>query len=199
MAIDTAAKRLSSFCDGMPWNFGPPFPDGTIDQGDRQTVAFTYSGILAEPFVPPVDVVQPDLTDAIRAAIVGSSCSTGLSTYLGAPAVFTRTPVPGDADYPMVVISKNINQQNEDGVDDFRPFLSYSISVYGRNAEPDEYNIVSAVAYCIRTLFHRQRNLSINQWGTTLQLCTGPTDQPSAGEITTRTVTLNVRIAQLHS
>lgn len=43
MAIDTRAKRVSSLGDWQPL----PFPDGAIDQGDRQATAWVYSGILA--------------------------------------------------------------------------------------------------------------------------------------------------------
>ncbi len=39
MAIDTAAKRASVA--------GMIIPDGTLDQGDRQTIAGMYRGILA--------------------------------------------------------------------------------------------------------------------------------------------------------
>lgn len=48
MAIDTAAKRGSAINPGSPWRSHLPFPDGTIGQGDRQAVAFWYTGILAE-------------------------------------------------------------------------------------------------------------------------------------------------------
>jgi hypothetical protein len=49
MAIDTAAKRNSAIATRrLPWmrRFAPP-TDGTIDQGDRQQVAFVYRGILS--------------------------------------------------------------------------------------------------------------------------------------------------------
>jgi len=46
MAIDTAAKRSSALDHEEPWQFGIPFPDGTISQADRQHLAHTYSGIL---------------------------------------------------------------------------------------------------------------------------------------------------------
>lgn len=46
MALDTASKRISSV--GL---FGRilalPLPDATLGQGDRQHIAWTYSGILA--------------------------------------------------------------------------------------------------------------------------------------------------------
>ena len=43
MAIDTAAKRHSA----LGYSGGPPQPDGTIDQADRQTTLAVYGGILA--------------------------------------------------------------------------------------------------------------------------------------------------------
>lgn len=48
MAIDTAAKRQSAIMVLMPFRLCVPIPDGSIDQGDRQTLALAYSGILAE-------------------------------------------------------------------------------------------------------------------------------------------------------
>jgi len=46
MAIDTAAKRSSALDHEEPWQFGTPFPDGTISQADRQHLAHIYGGIL---------------------------------------------------------------------------------------------------------------------------------------------------------
>lgn len=51
--LDSRSKRASSVA-----LFGlisaPVLPDGTLDQGDRQHVAFSYSGILAEGGTPAV-------------------------------------------------------------------------------------------------------------------------------------------------
>lgn len=47
MAIDTAAKRKSAVHASSPWRNTVPFPDGVINQGDRQALAYLYSGILA--------------------------------------------------------------------------------------------------------------------------------------------------------
>jgi len=44
MAIDTLAKRNSVLSIN---SYILPIPDGTIDQGDRQTVTRVYGGILA--------------------------------------------------------------------------------------------------------------------------------------------------------
>jgi hypothetical protein len=45
--LDTRSKRASSV--GMLLGFfaAPPLPDGTLGQGDRQHVGWSYSGILA--------------------------------------------------------------------------------------------------------------------------------------------------------
>ncbi len=48
MAIDTAAKRASALGD-CDYTQQFVIPDGTIDQGDRQTIADCYGGILAAP------------------------------------------------------------------------------------------------------------------------------------------------------
>ena len=54
MAIDSRSKRASSVA-----LFGlllaPVLPDGTIGQGDRQHIAFMYSGILAEGGTPAAE------------------------------------------------------------------------------------------------------------------------------------------------
>lgn len=59
MAIDTAAKRRSAVATRrLPWfrRFYPA-PDGTVDQADRQSLAFVYGGIAGTPpvqFTPSV-------------------------------------------------------------------------------------------------------------------------------------------------
>lgn len=140
--------------------------------------------------------VPPDLTDALRTVIVGSTCALQLATYLGEPAVFSRVPTPYEAAYPMVVIT-TASVQEEDAINDFRPILQYNIAISGLNNEAEQYRVVQQVAYCIRALLHRQRNVTIAEWATVDQRCIGPVDQPSAGSITTRVVTLIARIAQL--
>lgn len=47
MALDTAAKRLSAVAIGSPWRPVVPVPDGTLDQGDRQTFALLARTVLA--------------------------------------------------------------------------------------------------------------------------------------------------------
>ncbi len=45
--MDTAAKRASAICPGLPFGRVLPIPSGTVDQGARQHVALCYAGILA--------------------------------------------------------------------------------------------------------------------------------------------------------
>jgi hypothetical protein len=48
MPLDTRSKRASSVGIGLLFLLAPPLPDATIAQGDRQHIAISYSGILAE-------------------------------------------------------------------------------------------------------------------------------------------------------
>lgn len=62
MALDTASKRSSAVYVASPFRARLPFPDGTVDQGDRQHVATMYAGILAAGGQPPVaaaDLLPP--------------------------------------------------------------------------------------------------------------------------------------------
>lgn len=102
-----------------------------------------------------------DLGPAIREALIDEvPISSELATYEGAPAVFTRRPVPADAEYPMVVVNE-IAVGDEDGLKSDRPLCMYDVAFYGLNAAPgspeDQLRIVQAIAILARKLFHRQR------------------------------------------
>ena len=47
MALDTRSKRASSVQVLMPYIIASVMPDGTLNQGDRQHIALSYSGILS--------------------------------------------------------------------------------------------------------------------------------------------------------
>lgn len=47
MAVDTRSKRASAIQTLIPYIVAPPAPDSTLDQGDRQHIALSYSGILS--------------------------------------------------------------------------------------------------------------------------------------------------------
>lgn len=46
--LDTRSKRASSVGILSPFILAPVLPDGSISQADRQHIALSYSGILAE-------------------------------------------------------------------------------------------------------------------------------------------------------
>lgn len=51
--LDSRSKRASSV-DLFGLLLAPVLPDGTIGQGDRQHIAFSYSGITAEGGTPAI-------------------------------------------------------------------------------------------------------------------------------------------------
>lgn len=57
MAVDTEHKRRSCLSIGFAHHQALTTVDGTIDQADRQTNAFTYSGILAGEVVATQGIV----------------------------------------------------------------------------------------------------------------------------------------------
>jgi hypothetical protein len=82
MAIDTAAKRSSAVHVGAAWRGQVPFPDGTIDQGDRQAVALLYSGILAgEPVA--IDIDDRSGTGAASRNATGTGAASRNATGTG--------------------------------------------------------------------------------------------------------------------
>jgi len=56
MAIDSEAKRASALSASTPDLL--PIPDGTVDQGDRQTTIGMYRGILAGVAIAVKNVVS---------------------------------------------------------------------------------------------------------------------------------------------
>lgn len=50
--LDTRQKRASSVGILLAFVLAPPLPDATISQGDRQHIAWSYAGILAEAPAP---------------------------------------------------------------------------------------------------------------------------------------------------
>ncbi len=47
MAVDTRNERCSAIGVGLPFRLVLPNADGTVNQADRQHVAYLYAGILA--------------------------------------------------------------------------------------------------------------------------------------------------------
>jgi hypothetical protein len=103
VALDTAIKRYSAVNFGSPWRGVLPFPDGTIDQGDRQTVFFLCSSILAvalelvEPLPPRLLIRNTTGYANINETPAGFSFITTTPT---AYANITTTPPLLDAEDP---------------------------------------------------------------------------------------------------
>ena len=58
MAVDSRNKRASVLGFGLAALLVMPAPDGTIDQADRQHVAYSYPGITAgTPIAPDVIII----------------------------------------------------------------------------------------------------------------------------------------------
>ena len=46
MAIDSAQKRGSSIQLALPYRMALPFPDSSVDAGDRAFTSFSYAGLV---------------------------------------------------------------------------------------------------------------------------------------------------------
>jgi hypothetical protein len=103
-----------------------------------------------------------DLGPAIRSALIDETeISSHLALCEGEPGVFTRRPVPAEAEYPMVIVNDPAALGDEDGVNSDRPVWMGDVAFYGRVAAPgspeDQTRIVQQIALRARLLFHRQR------------------------------------------
>jgi hypothetical protein len=145
--------------------------------------------------------VSFDLSSNLRAAIVANSGITALlDAYHGSFPVFTRRPIPDDAEYPVIVISPDITHGNEDGVNDSRPVIVRDIAVYGSNETPETYRVVEELGYRLRDLFHRQPGAITVVGATVVQITTtGPVPGPTDDEkVVARVVPVTVRLAHLN-
>ena len=142
-----------------------------------------------------------DLAEPIRDALVASSgITTLLATYASEPAVFTRRPVPGNASFPMIVVTPDVTVSDQDGIFDFRPLIVREVIAYSLNDTPANYRLADQLAYLIRTLFHRQRRaISVPGWGVVDIVVTGPSPTSQDDQTEGRSLLLTVQLAQLRS
>lgn len=97
-----------------------------------------------------------NLAPAIYDALVGyGPIQTLLGSWRSGPSIHTKRPVPQDAGYPMIVVSPDITFNDEDALRTQRNVVVRDIAVYGES--PKHYRDVEAIAYMLRTLFHRNR------------------------------------------
>lgn len=81
MALDTAAKRLAAISIGSPWRPVVPVPDGTIGQGDRQTLLRLAASVLASAAVALVPLLSRLLrVPASRRALTVPAARRSLTT-----------------------------------------------------------------------------------------------------------------------
>lgn len=134
-----------------------------------------------------------DFAPALRSAITGDATITGLlSEWYGNPAVFTKRPIPTDAQYPYILINPDVAIGDFDALNSDRPTIIRDIVVYGQ--QPDQYREVEQVGYLLRALFHRNRFSITNADYNIVQItATGPNAAPTDDDHTVgRVVTLTI-------
>lgn len=95
MALDTAKRRSSAINVGSPWRGLLPTPDGVIDQADRQSLAFLYSGISAAE-----QVAAPPAEEAIAVLRIADAPFVRADHWRWTPArlpAFEPDPIHGRA------------------------------------------------------------------------------------------------------
>ena len=126
------------------------------------------------------------VTEALYRCLVGDAGLTGLlSSYRGAPAVFTTDPAPGDAELPYIVSAGHVSDVPFDSKTTRGRDLRRDIRCYA--PANGSAAAVEAIAERVRALLHR-RPLDVEGFGVFLTECSGPVaaDEPEAyGRIVT--------------
>lgn len=143
-------------------------------------------------------MASPDLATPIYNALIGNAgIATVLAAYSGAPAVFTRRPVPKDAKFPLIVAAGDVTRTDQDFISTPIPVVIRDLSVFGQNDTPAHYRAVEALALAARDLFHRNRAaLIVPGWSVVDIVCNGPIVGPTDDDTTVhRLVTLTIRLS----
>lgn len=133
------------------------------------------------------------LSAPIRTALVNDAIIAGLvGEWENEPAVFTRSPVPGDVPFPMIMVPFDAAYVNVGALNSERPNVTRDIFIYGD--QPDHYRAVETIAYRVRDLFDRNRfSISVEGYNIVLITATGPIPAPTDDEKSVgRVVTLNI-------
>ena len=97
-----------------------------------------------------------DLTIPIRNKILADATITNLlPNYLGSKSVFSRTPVPSDAPYPMIVISPVVSDLRKDFLNKKQIKVTHYIGIWGSNDSPSNYRNVKTLAERVSTILDR--------------------------------------------
>lgn len=139
-----------------------------------------------------------NLAGPLRSALVAfDPIATLLAQYKGEPGVFTKRPIPGDATYPLVLVSPDISITDEDALRTSRPIVLRDLTVFGE--QPDQYRVVEQIGYLMRGLFHRQRfAISVPSFHVVEIVAMGPRIAPSDDDDhLARVVPLRIRLEAL--
>lgn len=136
-----------------------------------------------------------ELQKAIRSSIQESSGITDdLASYKSGKAIFTRRPVPQDADYPLTLVGPIVSRDDQDAINDDRPFVSIQVAIYGE--QDTDYRTIESIADKVYTLFHRKRDsITLSNYSVTEIRCSGPVTAPVDDENKVgRIVNVNIQL-----
>lgn len=140
--------------------------------------------------LPLLEVLGP-----VRTAVLSNPNVTDLlTTWNGSKAVFTRRPVPDDAQFPLIIVGPMMLRDGTlDGINDHRPIVTLDVTVYGN--QPNQYRDVDLMAEHLFSMFHRQRNIALTDYATIDIIAAGPYTAPADDERSiARRVRLNLRL-----
>jgi hypothetical protein len=122
----------------------------------------------------------PDLAIPIRTAIINNAAiMTNMPDYNGNDNVFSRRPIPLDAPSPQIVIGPDITDTDRGGLIDQRLSIIRDIAIYGTNDTAERYRLTEAIAFAVRTLFHRNRKaITVSGWNVVNIWAKGPSFLP---------------------
>jgi hypothetical protein len=140
-----------------------------------------------------------DLLPELRTAIIGiDGVRDELAEWAGEPAVFTRRPIPENANEVYCLINPATNIGDFDALNSQRPLVDHDIAIYGRKGAPgspeDQTRAVERAGFALRTHFHRNR-FSFQPTGFSVisVVARGPIPAPTDDEQTVgRIVTLTI-------
>jgi hypothetical protein len=134
------------------------------------------------------------VTQAIYNKLAGDATLTAmLSTYKGAPAIFTSDPRPGDSELPCIVTAGEVTQSPADTKTSRGRLIRRDVRCYAPPLGSDQ--TVEAIAERVRTLLHRQ-SLTVTGFGWIYSMVDGPItadEQNAQGRI----VTVTIRIEEV--
>lgn len=146
---------------------------------------------------------MPDIAEALRTAILNSSVIDDIPEFEdngnSIPNVYTRSPAPARAPFPMILVSPDLMASDVGGLNDTRWNVMRQITIVTRNETAAKYRLMEQKAYEIRTLFHGQRRvISVPNYHVVDIWATGPIPVPSEDDMLVgRLVRLEILLQEL--